>query len=320
MGRNNTWLLARPVKSQTDLQLWPVVAVLPGVNGCQVQLSSTQLTALAAARTLTGMFTAKAPRIARITAAGCQQHPGSMLQIVNPVSCQQAGLRLQLVTNVLHGASGCPFQLSSTQLAAQAATTMQHWFNRKHSQKMSHTLLGENFVAAHHSASGSQQLRNNTWLLARPVKSQTDLQLWPVIAVLPGVNGCQFQLSSTQLTALAAARTLTGMFTAKAPRIARITAAGCQQHPGSMLQIVDPVSCQQAGLRWQLVTNVLHGASGCPFLLSNTQLAAQAATTMQHWFNWKHSQKMSHPLLARVKARRISVAQRPSFRNYVLVR
>jgi hypothetical protein len=85
-------------------------------------------------------------------------------------------------------------------------------------------------------ASGCRQLRNNTSLLARPAQGKLDQQLWRLTAVLLGVNGYQFQLSSTQLTALAAAREVEPKEhpIALCPKLlALLFAAGFPQHPGN---------------------------------------------------------------------------------------
>jgi len=116
-------LLARLVKSKADLQLQlEVIDVLHGVNGCQFQLSSTQLTALAAASHHAQLTSAQQQvDVAKASASGCRQHLGAMLQIVFPASSLQRDHQLQRAIDALPGVSGYQFRLSSTQLTAQVA-------------------------------------------------------------------------------------------------------------------------------------------------------------------------------------------------------
>merc|ERR1711879_677008 len=91
-----------------------------------------------------------------------------------------------------HGASGCQFQHSNTQQTATAAAQLLEELI---------ALLGQ---LALHFAAGFPQHPGNMLQIAKSANSQSDIQLQPLDSVPLGVNGFQFQPSSTLLLARAA--------------------------------------------------------------------------------------------------------------------
>jgi len=101
-------------------------------------------------------------------------------------------LQHQLEIVAPHGASGCQFQHSNTQQTATAAAQLLEELI---------ALLGQ---LALHFAAGFPQHPGNMLQIAKTANSQSDIQLQPLTSVPLGVNGFQFQPSSTLLLARAA--------------------------------------------------------------------------------------------------------------------